>query len=139
MAYAKADRASIPTAPRPRPRRAHWRALLEACRRSGLSQAEFCRRRVIRPGTLAFWKHTLAREARASRSGARRARSAGPPFVPVRVVAGPPPAVALPSVSSATGGEVELVLEDGLRVRVRGRVDGPWLGQVIHALERRGC
>jgi hypothetical protein len=32
-----------------RPRREHWRALIEECRRSGVSQAEFCRRRGIRP------------------------------------------------------------------------------------------
>ena len=30
-----------------RPRREHWRAVIEECRRSGLSQAEFCRRRHI--------------------------------------------------------------------------------------------
>ena len=35
-----------------RPRREHWRVVIEECRRNGLSQAEFCRRRHIPAGTL---------------------------------------------------------------------------------------
>ena len=140
MAHAKARAVSVPTPPRPRPRRAHWQALLEACRRSGLSQAEFCRRRGVPPGTLAFWKHTLAREARPSRSRARPVRPATPAFVPVRVVAPPRPAAdAIGGPATAASGEIEIVLAGGLRVRVRGRVDVPWLGQVIRTLATRGC
>lgn len=140
MAHAKVRAVSVPTPPRARPRRAHWQALLEACRRSGLSQAEFCRRRGVLPGTLAFWKHTLAREARPSRSRARRVRPAPPTFVPVRVVAHPrPPAAAIAGPELAASGEIEIVLAADLRVRIRGRVDVRWLGQVIRTLETRGC
>lgn len=139
MANSKGRVVSVVTRPRPAPRRAHWQALLEACRRSGLSQAEFCRRRGIPPGTLAFWKHTLAHAARPSRSRGRPVRPATPAFVPVRVVAPPRPADDAMAGSAAAGGEIEIVLAGGLRVRVRGRVDVPWLGQVIRTLATRGC
>ena len=136
MADSKTRGVLVPTRPRPTPRRAHWHALLEACRRSGLSQAAFCRRRGIPPGTLAFWKHTLARAARASRP----ARRAAPTFVPVRVV-GPPRPAADTSAGPATtaSGEIEIVLAGGHRVRVRGPVDVPWLGQVLRTVETLGC
>ena len=64
---AKSKRRSIPVPPlhTRRPRRAYWRAVLEECRGSGLSQAEFGRRRGIPAGTLAIRKHTLGREAKA--------------------------------------------------------------------------
>ena len=140
MANSKGHVVSVVTCPRPTPRRAHWQALLEACRRSGLSQAEFCRRRGVPPGTLAFWKHTLAREARPSRSRARPVRPAPPAFVPVRVVAPPRPAAdASGEPATAASGAIEIVLAGGRRVRVRGRVDVPWLGQVIRTLETREC
>lgn len=135
MAKSKARAVSVPSPPRPTPRRAHWRALLEACRRSGLSQAEFCRRRGIPPGTLAFWKHTLRRPARA----AQPARPAVPRFVPVRVVA-PPVDHADAGVSTTGSGEIDILLLDGgRRVRVRGHVDVAWLGQVVRTLETLGC
>lgn len=41
--------------------------------------------------------------------------------------------------SAGAGGEIEIVLAGGLRVRVRGRVDVPWLGQVLRTLATRGC
>ncbi|MGH7393690.1 MAG: IS66 family insertion sequence element accessory protein TnpA [Candidatus Rokuibacteriota bacterium] len=134
MAPAKTHRVSVPTPLRPRPRRAHWQALIAACRRSGLSQAEFCRRRGLRPGTLAFWKHTLTRAVGA----ARRRRPAAPAFVPVRVV---PPSVPPPIVGVATApsGEIDIVLSRDRHVRVRGLVDVAWLGQVVRTLETLGC
>jgi hypothetical protein len=49
------------------PRREYWRTLIEECRRSGVSQVDFCRRRGIPPGTLGYWKCILARETRRSR------------------------------------------------------------------------
>jgi hypothetical protein len=107
-------------------RRAQWQTVLEECRRSGLSQAEFCRRRGIPPGTLSCWKHKLGG---ASARGARPAAvavPARPGFVPVHLTA-------------AWGGELEIALADGRQVRARGRVDPEWLGQVVRTLERGGC
>ena len=136
MARTKTRRVSVPV----RPRRAHWQALLEECRESGLSQAEFCRRHGILPGTLAFWKHTLTREAQTGRPRGRRAGAALPTFLPVRVVA-PVPAPDTDPVDAAapTVGELAIMLRGRRHVRVRGRVDLHWLGQVVRTLEGLGC
>lgn len=37
----------------------HWRALMREQKRSGLTQAEFCRQRQINPGTFAWWRRKL--------------------------------------------------------------------------------
>lgn len=134
MALSKARAVPTPS------RRAHWQALIEACRRSGLSQAEFCRRRGLAPGTLAFWKHTLTRAARAARSRPRRVRPAVPAFVPVRVVGRAQPATAaIEDAAPTASNEIEILLDRGRRVRARGRVDPQWLGQVLRMLETLGC
>ena len=134
MATSKARAVSVSSPPRPTLRRAHWQALLEACRRSGLSQAEFCRRRGIPPGTLAFWKHTLMRPARTSHP----ARPAAPTFVPVRVVA-PPRLVDTAGATTTASGEIEIILDGGRQVRVRGQVEVSWLRQVVRMVETLGC
>jgi hypothetical protein len=108
-----------------------------------VSQAEFCRRRGIPAGTLSFWKSTLAREAgqgpRLPTSIAARS-AAGPAFLPVRLAA-----PRSPSLDAERGGptpwdgEIEIAMGDGRLVRVRGRVDAPWLGQVLGVLEAARC
>jgi hypothetical protein len=45
----------------------YWRRLLEAWEQSGLSQAEFCRRRGVTVGTFSWWKHRLRGPTRAVR------------------------------------------------------------------------
>jgi len=123
---------------RPAPsRRAYWQAQIAECGRSGLSQAEFCRRRRLVPGTFAYWKHVLAAEARTTRSGA--APASAPRFVPVRVVTGGPALTALARRAGAGNGELEIVCANQRRVRLRGRVDAPWLGEVLRTVERLGC
>jgi hypothetical protein len=109
------------------------------CGRSGLNQAEFCRRRRIVAGTFGFWKHLLTREAEAARS-APDARTTPPTFVPVQVI-GRPSALARPRPDAATAprGEIEIVLDNRRRVRVRGPVDVPWLGHVLRTIETLGC
>lgn len=110
-----------------RPRRDYWRGLIEKCGRSGLRQAEFCRRRGIAPGTLSCWKHKLSHEAR-------------PAFLPVRVVSARPPSVdATAGGPTDGGGEIEIVLARGGLVRVRGRVDATWLGEVLQTLATTRC
>jgi hypothetical protein len=42
-------------------------------------------------------------------------------------------------MAGPASGEIEIVLKGGRHVRVRGRVDVPWLGQVIRTLETLGC
>ncbi len=118
-----------------RSRRAVWRALVEECRQSGLSQVAFCRQRGIPPGTFSCWKHKLAHERGAHREttapGVARAA-----FLPVRLTV--PPA-ARGAEDPAGAGEIEIALSTGPRVRVRGRVDVPWLGQVLDLLAGARC
>jgi len=118
------------------PRREYWRALIAECGSSGLSQAEFCRRRAIPPGTLSCWKHKLSREPRRARRlrASVPAHPARPAFLPVRVT-GPQP----PRATADGAGELEIPLGSGRLVHVRGRVDAQWLGQVIVALEASRC
>jgi hypothetical protein len=135
---AKTRRPSVPAVEQSR-RRAYWRSLIEECQRSGLKQGEFCRRRGVVPGTLAFWKHTLAREARDARSSPRGA-DVTPTFLPVRVITRPP-SCDQPTrpAGPALDGEIEIMLEGGRRVRVRGRVDLAWLGDVLRTVTALGC
>ena len=57
---------------------ADWRRLLSEREHSGLSQAEFCRRRGIKAVSLAWWKRRLCGSPGTSRAGRQRGtRSAG--------------------------------------------------------------
>jgi hypothetical protein len=130
-----ATRGVVPVSSLRQPRREHWRALLEAQRRSGLSVTAFCRRRGLRKGTLSFWKWKLAREVEASAG-----RGATASFVPIQISVpsrshepGAPPA------TLADLGELEIALTNGRLVRVRGRVDPRWLAAVLREVEARGC
>jgi hypothetical protein len=139
MANARSRSVPITAAPPASPRREYWRALVEECGRSGVSQAEFCRRRGIPAGTLSFWKSTLAREAgqRPRLPASIAARSA---FLPVRLAAPRPPSLdAERGGPTPWDGEIEIAMGDGRLVRVRGRVDAPWLGQVLGVLEAARC
>ena len=137
MAKARVREVSLigPTRPPTRSRRAVWRALVEECRQSGLSQGAFCRQRGIPPGTFSCWKHKLAHERGANRE-ATGAVAARPAFLPVRITVPPP---ARRDEAPAAAGEIEIALSTGPRVRVRGRVDVPWLGQVLELLAGRRC
>jgi hypothetical protein len=139
MANASA-RPNVFSSPR-QTRRAQWQAVLEECRRSGLSQAEFCRRHGIPPGTLSCWKHKLTgASGRGPRRAAGRDGAAGPAFVPVQLTAAPLVSGARAGEGlTAGGGALEIVLAGGRRVHVRGRLDVQWLGQVVRTLETLGC
>lgn len=128
-----------PEARRASPRRAYWQVLIAKCGRSGVSQAEFCRRHRLVPGTFAYWKHTLARATPEARSALAPRPAAAPAFVPVRVVARPQPVLEIGGRAAGSDGEIEIVLERRRRVRVRGRVDAQWLGDVLRTVESLGC
>jgi hypothetical protein len=64
-------------------RRERWRELLRRWQASGLSQAEFCRRRGIPVWKLAWWKRRLTEEPLAGRVDAESTAPEAP-FVPVQ-------------------------------------------------------
>ena len=52
----------------------HWLQLIEACGKSGLTQAEFCRRRGISGVTFAWWKRQLRADGRSLARPSERSR-----------------------------------------------------------------
>jgi len=134
-----ANRKPRSISPTPTPRREYWRALVEEHRRSGVSLAEFCRKRGIPRGSLSCWKHKLSRE-RKTGTAAATSTPTRPVFVPVRIAPPRPPARAADPGGQVWGdGELDIVLGRGRLVRVRGPVDVQWLGRVVQALEAGGC
>jgi hypothetical protein len=103
-----------------------------------VSQAEFCRRRGIPPGTLGDGKCILARKARRGRAPAR-SRPEPLSVLPVQVALLPPPHPTAKGGPPDEAADVEIVLAHGRRVRVRGRVDVHGLGQVVAALDAPRC
>jgi hypothetical protein len=57
--------------------RAYWQAQVDAQRRSGLSQAAFCRRQRFPKGAFGFWKWTLTQEAGGGSGGRATDRGTG--------------------------------------------------------------
>lgn len=132
----------VPVSSIGRPRREHWRALLEAQQRSGLNLAAFCRRRGLRKGTLSFWKWKLRHEAAV---GGRRAAPAGGrtgpvKFVPIQLTARPGASEpAPPAAPRAELTELEIALANGRLVRIRGGVALSQLAAVLRTVEALGC
>jgi hypothetical protein len=94
---------------------ADWRALVEACERSGLSRAAFAEREGIHPGTFGFWASRLApRRSRSSR-GTKVAVPSG--FVPVQIGTRGARGAEVMNGKVPTSKRVEVVLGNGRRVR----------------------
>jgi hypothetical protein len=89
----------------------YWQAQVSSWRRSGLSQAQFCRDHNLKVRDFGYWKRKFSRS-----SGSAR-------FVPLRVRSTPSP-------SSSLG----LVLESGLRIEVREGFSPGTLRDLIHTL-----
>ena len=113
---------------RSRPSRAFfWRRQIAQQVRSGLSQADFCRRKGISPGSLAWWKGELKRRRQRAKP---RSYGAQPPqgrFVPVRLIQERRP--------GGTDGSFEVELRNGRRIRVPSPFDGEALGHLLAILE----
>ncbi len=73
----------------------YWQRLVAAWEKSGLSQAEFCRRRKVKAVNFGWWKRKLesTSDPGTDRSGSRRTRpspkSAKPQFVEYRMTDAP--------------------------------------------------
>ena len=92
-------------------------------KRSGLSQAEFCRRRGIKIGAFGWWKRQLGKPA-----GDVPKRRGRPPKVSSRFVE-----VRLTGTSSAS--TYEVVLARGRLIRAPSQFDPQILSQLITAVE----
>lgn len=95
---------------RVRSRHAAWRRRLSEWKRSGLSQAAFCRRHDLLEQQFSWWKQHLGtrRAARTASKTRKAAKSAA--FVPVQL-----------SEAEADGWAFEIVGAGGVRLRFRKR------------------
>lgn len=107
-------------------RAAYWRRLLGAWERSGLSQAEFCRRRGIKAVNLAWWKRRLRGSPGMPRAGRRGGMRSAQRAAFVEL--------ALPSHPAPGGWGYELVWPSGACLRLPGEFDPERVARLVQAL-----
>ena len=109
----------------------YWSDLVARWERSGLSQAEFCRRRGVKLASFGWWKRESQRQTGELPKRRGRPAKASKRFVELR----------LTSASSVepTGGPVasgyEVVLARGRSIRVPAQFDPHALSRLIAAVE----
>ena len=109
-----------------------WNALLHDFRRSGLTQAEFCRRRQISLHSLRKHLYQPIPSQPAS-SDDRSSASADHHFLPVTILADPIPS------TNASQPHLELILSNGRRIAVAPGFDPQTLRRLIAFVEGRPC
>jgi hypothetical protein len=118
----------------------YWRRKLAAWESSGLTQAEFCRRRGLKAVTFAWWKRRLVgTTGRGGRGrGARRRASAGrskPAFVEVALPGADATGGSMASVpGAAMEAGYEVALPCGTSIRLPANFDVHRASQLIHAV-----
>jgi hypothetical protein len=118
--------------PRSRTIDLRWNALLNDFRRSGLTQAEFCRRRQI--SLHSFRKHLYPpRPSHPAPSDDRSSAGADPHFLPVTILPDPSPSI------TASPSHLELVLSNGRRIVVSPHFDPQTLRRLIAVVEGHPC
>jgi hypothetical protein len=109
-----------------------WNALLNDFRRSGLTQAEFCRRRQISLHT--FRKHLYhPLPSNPAPSNDRSCAGADHHFLPVTILADPIPSI------MASQPHLELILSNGRRIAVAPGFDPQTLRHLIAVVEEHSC
>ena len=109
-----------------------WNALLNDFRRSGLTQAEFCRRRQI--SLHSFRKHlNQPVPSNPTSSDGRSSASADHHFLPVTIL--PDPILSIP----ASQPHLELILSNGRRIAVAPGFDPQTLRRLIAVVEEHPC
>lgn len=96
--------------------RGEWADRVRRWRASGLTARQFCRREGLNPRTLSWWASTLRDEAPTEAT-----------FVDVTALVAAPPRTA----------SLEVVVRDGVTVRVVPGFDAALLREVVAALEAR--
>ena len=114
----------------------YWARLVAAWERSGLTQAEFCRRQGVKAVTFAWWKGKLSGTAglghrrghRPTARGRRAAAKFAEVLLPSRVSAAGAPMSVAPDVP-LTG--YEIVLANGSLIRLPSAFDPKRVSQLI--------
>ena len=120
-----------------------WRERIEAWRRSGQTQQEFCRAHGLSAGSFSHWKAELVRReglrvsARAADGAApgRDRREGNPEALSWSEVRWPAGATEM----AGDGGGFEIVLPRGLSVRLGPRFEAESLRRLLSVLEERPC
>jgi hypothetical protein len=110
-----------------------WNAVFSDFRRTGLTQAEFCRQRDI---SLASFRYHFykPRSSKPSPSDDRTSAGAHNHFLPVAIL----PDLA-PSITSAPQPSLELILSNGRRIAVAPGFDNQTLRRLITVVEEHPC
>lgn len=98
-----------------------WRRMIEKQACSGMAVAVWCRKRRLDPSSFYWWRRQLARRDTEKKQAS---------FIPVHVTEDMP---------GNGSGEIEIVLTDGRRVRIHGRVDRQMLSDVLAVVESQAC
>lgn len=118
----------------------YWRKQMRAQAVSGQSVARWCRQNNLSAPSFYFWKRTLAQ--RDDPTTPRPTRSADKPsaaFAQVLLTGAPVPASASAMGAPMAEGPIQILLRDGLAVRVAAGFDAPTLARVLDVLEARAC
>jgi hypothetical protein len=121
-----------------------WSAILADFQRSGLTQAEFCRRRQISVSSFRSWLYGLRHgiptagpsESRCPAAISAPARSSPPAFLPVLVRPEPRIPAVDPHVSQSPA-LLEVVVSERHSVRIQPGFDPATLHQLLDVLEDR--
>lgn len=128
----------------------YWATQLAAWERSGLTQAEYCRRRGIKAVNLAWWKRQLLgpgrgrptrpadRPKRSAKASKQRGRPTKPPERakrPARSAKLSAPFVELPLANAFSAPTYELLLVGGRAIRVPSQFDPQVLSRLISVVE----
>jgi hypothetical protein len=126
-----------PTADATRDREQTWREIMARWERTGLSQQEFCEREQIKLTTFGYWRRELKRRDSQGKSAkplgtlasgikdSSSTNTQAPLFVPIQVSQAPP------------ASSWEIVLDDGLVIRIPSACDLEHLARLVRTLEAR--
>lgn len=128
----------------------YWATQVRAWERSGLTQAEYCRRRRIKAGSFAWWKRQLLdpahgrptrpadRPRQSARASKQRERLTKPPERAkrrARPAKSSAPFVELPLASAFPATTYDLVLVGGRAIRIPSQFDPETLSRLISVVE----
>jgi hypothetical protein len=117
----------------------YWSELLRAWERSGLSQAEFCRRRGLKAVSFSWWKRQLGMARRPTHRGARSQTGGsrpGPRAKFVEVTWPTAPSVLSSALDASTGSfGYEVVLTSGRVLRLPLAFAADQVSRLITAVE----